>query len=224
MLNALSSTLKSESDDQSRNTTPTIPSAVAFRWIARTARRIESSDVSGNVFESSRTKNEPSSAWWTSPSSASASRSSGTNDSSAKYAIIAARCVPRSAKNLLRTRLIARQYARPDGRGTGDRRPRGDLAAGARRRRDRRRRRACGLEPRRRGGGRQARGRRASARRDRRGLPPGPRAARGCDARRERIRRPRRRAHDRGDDHARADGRPRLLRPEDVPALDRAAG
>ena len=59
----------------------------------------------GNVFESCRTKNEPSSAWWTRPSSASDRKSSGTNERSAKYAIIAARCVPRSAKNLLTTRL-----------------------------------------------------------------------------------------------------------------------
>ena len=71
MLNALSSTLKNESDDQSRNAPPTMPSAVAFDWMPRTARRIESSDVFGNVFESWRTKNEPSSAWWTRPSSAS---------------------------------------------------------------------------------------------------------------------------------------------------------
>ena len=70
----------------------------------RTARRIESSDVFGNVFESWRTKNDPSSAWWTRPSSASDRKSSGTNERSAKYAIIAARCVPRSAKNLLTTR------------------------------------------------------------------------------------------------------------------------
>jgi len=58
MLNALSSTLKNESDDQSRNAPPTIPSAVAFAWIARTARSSELIDASGNVFESSRTKNE----------------------------------------------------------------------------------------------------------------------------------------------------------------------
>ena len=96
----------------------------------RTARRIESTDVLGNVFESSRTKNDPSSAWCTSPSSASARKSSGTNERSAKYAIIAARCVPRSAKNLLTTRLTARQYARRHGRSPGDRRSDRDLAAG----------------------------------------------------------------------------------------------
>src|SRR6476620_6754286 len=140
MLNALSSTLKNDSDDQSRNAPPTMPSVVAFAWIPRTARKIESSDVLGNVFESSRTKNEPSSAWLTSPSSASARKSSGTNERSAKYAIIAARWVPRSAKNLLRTRLTGRQYARRHGRGPGDCGSDGDLAAGPRRRRNRRRR------------------------------------------------------------------------------------
>ena len=43
MLNALSSTLKNESDDQSRNAPPTIPSAVAFAWIAahRAQDRVE---------------------------------------------------------------------------------------------------------------------------------------------------------------------------------------
>ena len=84
MLNALSRTLKNDSDDQSRNAPPTIPSAVAFAWIARTARRIELSEVFGNVFDSSRTKNEPSSAWCTSPSSASDRNNNGTNESSAK--------------------------------------------------------------------------------------------------------------------------------------------
>src|SRR3954463_5855800 len=104
MLNALSSTEKNESDAQSRNAPPTAPRAAAFDWIARTAWRIESSDVEGNVFSSCRTKNEPSSAWCTSPRSASDRKSSGTNERSAKYAIIAARWVPRSAKNLRTTR------------------------------------------------------------------------------------------------------------------------
>ncbi len=57
----------------------------------------------GKSFFSSRTKNEFGVASCASPSSASESSSSGTNESSAKYAIIAARCVPRSAKNLPRT-------------------------------------------------------------------------------------------------------------------------
>src|SRR5690242_14573409 len=105
MLNALSSTLKNDNDDQSRKPPPTIPRAAAFAWMPRTARRIESSDVLGNVLESSRTKNEFSSAWCTSPSNASARKRSGTKERRAKYAIIAARWVPRSAKNLLMTRL-----------------------------------------------------------------------------------------------------------------------
>src|SRR5579884_1272635 len=154
MLKALSSTEKNESDDHSRKPPPTAPSAAAFGWIARTARRIESRDVLGNVFSSCRTKNEPSSAWWTRPSSASDSRSRGTNESSAKYAIIAARCVPRSAKNFRRTRAATnRQYARRHGRSPGDRRPDGDLAAGPDRR-DRGRRRRCGRDERRRRGDR----------------------------------------------------------------------
>src|SRR5581483_8354830 len=42
MLNADSSTLNRESDDQSRNAPPTIPSEVALRWIARiTATMLE---------------------------------------------------------------------------------------------------------------------------------------------------------------------------------------
>ena len=84
MLNALSSTLKSDSDDQSRKAPPTRPRAVAFARIARTAFRIESTDVLGNVRASSRTKNEPWSAWWAAPSSASDRKSSGTKESSAK--------------------------------------------------------------------------------------------------------------------------------------------
>src|SRR5581483_10890818 len=163
MLNALSSTLKNESDDQSRNAPPTMPSAAAFAWIARTARRIESSDVLGNVRESSRTKNEPSSAWCTRPRSASDKRSSGTNERSAKYAIIAARCVPRSAKNLRITRPTARQYARRHGRVPGDRRPDRDLPAGAPRRRARLGRVGLRLESRNGDAGRAARGRRAQA-------------------------------------------------------------
>ena len=84
MLNALSSTLKSESDDQSRNAAPTMPSAVALSWIACTALSTESSDVLGNVRCSSRTKNDPESAWSAVPSSASDRKSSGTKESSAK--------------------------------------------------------------------------------------------------------------------------------------------
>ena len=84
MLNALSSTEKSESDDQSRNAAPTIPSAAALSWIARIAFRIESTDVLGKSRWSSRTKNESAFARCASPSSASERKSSGTKERSAK--------------------------------------------------------------------------------------------------------------------------------------------
>src|SRR6185312_4174920 len=244
MLNALSSTLKNESDDQARNAPPTIPSVPAFRWMARTASRIESSEVLGKTFESSWTKNECDDAWFTRPSSASARKSSGTKESSAKYAIIAARWVPRSRKNLrssppsetpivtrgplLGGRPRQRQYARPDGRRGGDRRAHRHLAAGAAGGRGRRRRRGGGDE-RRIGGARERAGGRCS--------PPGggrrrgarrPRArtgsaARGGDRRRQRVRRPRGRTDDRCDDHSGADRGPRLLRPQDLRPPDRGA-
>ena len=68
MLNALSSTLKSDSDDQSRKAPPTIPSAVAF-VLDRARPRAGSSrpTCSGTSRCSSRTKNEPSSAWCDEP-------------------------------------------------------------------------------------------------------------------------------------------------------------
>src|SRR5581483_1441572 len=167
MLNALSSTEKNESDDQSRNAPPTMPSVPAFAWIAWIALRIDVTDVLGNVFSNSWTKNECRLAWCTSPSSASDRNSSGTNERSAKYAIIAARWVPRSRKNFDRTARTGRQYARRHGRGPGDRRPDRDLPAGEggrgrrrrrrrhgreRRHRPRRRHRRCSTEPARGGG------------------------------------------------------------------------
>src|SRR6476469_4561557 len=223
MLNALSSTLKTESDDQSRNAPPTMPSAVAFDWIPRTARRIESSDVLGNVFESWRTKNDPSSALCSSATGASERKSSGTNERSAKYAIIAARWVPRSAKNLLTTRLTGRQYARRRGCSPGNQRSDRDLAHGATRRRDRGGRLRDRHEPVRRSGRGAARDRREAAGRGGADASVGRRAARGGDAQRQRLRRTRRRADDRRDDDAGADSRPRLLRPQDLPALRRRA-
>src|ERR671932_1755586 len=106
MLNALSSTEKNESGDQSRNAPPTIPSVRAFAWICLTRFRISSTDALGNTRASSRTKKLCSSAWCARPRIASARKSSGTNERSAKYAIIAARCVQRSAKNFARTTRI----------------------------------------------------------------------------------------------------------------------
>ena len=64
MLNAHSSTLKSESDDQSRNAPPTIPSAVALSLDrAHRARRSSRPTCSGTIFGSSRTRKLDSSAW-----------------------------------------------------------------------------------------------------------------------------------------------------------------
>src|SRR6266576_1814232 len=55
--------------------------------------------ASGKACWISVTRKLDSSARPAKPSAASARNVSGTNDNSAKYAIIAARCVPRSAKN-----------------------------------------------------------------------------------------------------------------------------
>ena len=99
MLKADSSALKSDSDVQSRNAPPTIPSDHALSWTVRTSRTMSSIGVSGSACLISTTRKLDSSARPTSPSSERARNVSGTNESSAKYAIIAARCVPRSAKN-----------------------------------------------------------------------------------------------------------------------------
>src|SRR5581483_10105316 len=167
MLNADSSTLKSESDDQSRKKPPTTPSAVALSWIVWTTRRIVVIEESGNAFFSSVTKKPDSSARPASPTSASERKSSGTNESSAKYAIIAARCVPRSTKNfenafLTRARPRIEEDpsaggtrrrrsrggpvgSRSSGRRPGARRPHGDLVPDRVRRRPRGRRLAARL-------------------------------------------------------------------------------
>src|SRR5215213_91460 len=110
MLKADSSTLKSESDVHSSAAPPTRPSAAALSCTVCTRLTIWSMGVPGSVFLISLTRNELSSARPVSPSSARDRNVNGTNESSAKYAIIAARCVPRSAKNFdqrsrLRTRI-----------------------------------------------------------------------------------------------------------------------
>src|SRR5215471_3409863 len=100
MLSADSSALKSESDDQSRPTAPMIPSAAALSCTWWTSLTMLSSEVPGKACFSSRTRKPDASARCARPRSESARKTSGTNDSSAKYATIAARWVPRSAKNL----------------------------------------------------------------------------------------------------------------------------
>ena len=79
-------------------------------WISVTKSRIVSIDVRGNSLLSSHEQRLDSSARSANPSSAKARNKSGTNESSAKYAIIAARWVPRSAKNLAKTALTGREY------------------------------------------------------------------------------------------------------------------
>src|SRR5258706_4284865 len=99
MLSADSSALKSETDDQRRNTPPMMPSVAALSCTLCTRLRIPLTEVPGKAWLSSFTRKSDASARWTRPSSASARKTSGTKESSAKYATIAARCVPRSAKN-----------------------------------------------------------------------------------------------------------------------------
>src|ERR1700756_2754729 len=100
MLSADSSALKNESDVQASPTPPMIPSAAALSCTRRTSLMMLSSDVPGKACFSSRMKKLDASARWARPKSESARKTSGTNERSAKYATIAARCVPRSAKNL----------------------------------------------------------------------------------------------------------------------------
>src|SRR3954452_10271930 len=141
MLNADSSALKRESDDQARKTAPMIPSVAALSWIPWTTRRIVSSELVGKARSSSRTKKSDASARREKPRSASERKTSGTNDRSAKYAIIAARCVPRSRKNLangFRTRRSMRcgsvggRYGRAAGPWRPDRHLGADLGRGDR--------------------------------------------------------------------------------------------
>ena len=98
-----------------------------------------STELVGNALFSSVTRKLDSSARPANPSRASARKSSGTNERSAKYAIIAARCVPRSAKNLLKTSRIRREASLSAMTGAARRAER-DLLAGRRRRSLRRRR------------------------------------------------------------------------------------
>src|ERR1700719_3261909 len=100
MLSADSSALKNESDDQMRPIPPMIPSVAALFWTRCPSVIMLSSDVPGNACLSSRTKKSDASARCARPNSDSARKMSGTKERSAKYATIAARCVPRSAKNL----------------------------------------------------------------------------------------------------------------------------
>src|SRR5919201_299450 len=99
MLKADSRTLKNESDVQSSAAPPMMPRVAAFRRTEFTRVTILTIGTPGSACRIWRTRNVDSSARPVRPRSDNARNVSGTNESSAKYATIAARCVPRSAKN-----------------------------------------------------------------------------------------------------------------------------
>src|SRR5919204_1365132 len=99
MLNADSRTLKNDSAVQRRTTPPMLAIAAASFRTVLTRSTTRMIGTPGSDRRISRTRKLDSSARPVSPSSASARNVSGTKESNAKYAIIAARCVPRSAKN-----------------------------------------------------------------------------------------------------------------------------
>src|SRR5919197_5583756 len=99
MLNADSSTLKNESDVQRSAAPPMIPSVAAFRRTELTRFTMRTIGTPGSACLIWRTRKVDSSARPVRPRSDRARNVSGTKESSAKYATIAARCVPRSAKN-----------------------------------------------------------------------------------------------------------------------------
>src|SRR5213594_3530857 len=162
MLNADSSALKSESDDQRSTTPPTIPSVAELSCTLWTSERMLLTELPGNARLNSLTRKSDASARCATPSSASAMKVRGTNERSAKYATIAARWGPRSAKNFAtRTRLRTRTagvlhrvradspvLASGGGRRPGTRRPDRDLLADRGRRPLRRGRVGPGLDPR----------------------------------------------------------------------------
>ena len=189
MLNALSSTLKNESDDQSRNAPPTIPSAVAFAWIARTALQDRVERRARERLRRARgRRTSPRRPGATSPSSASDEEEQRHEREQREV-----RDHRREVRAAVGEELAhdsphgARSMLGADGCSPGARRPDRDLVAGAPRRRRRRGRLACSARTL----ADEAAARAASpsgaaaARRGRReALRPGRRAARGGDARR----------------------------------------
>ena len=84
MLNADSSTLKSESEVQPTKTAPITPRVAALSCTERTTLRMPSTELCGNALFNSVTRKLDSSARPAKPSRASARKSSGTNERSAK--------------------------------------------------------------------------------------------------------------------------------------------
>ena len=213
MLKADSRALNSDRDDQSRATPPMIPSVAALSWTRWTRVRMLFERAARERALSSLTRKSDASARCARPSNESARKTSGTNESNAKYATIAARWVPRSAKNFAtepacggrtrcrRHRASLRYSLRPDGRSSGARRSDRDLVADRGRRPLRRGRRSPARRSRTPAAAAFARGARraARARRGRSGRRRGGHAARGLDARGQRLRRPGRCAPDRCD-------------------------
>ena len=128
MLNALSSTLKSESDDQSRNAPPTIPSAAALCLDRSHRVRIESSEVLGNVRWSSRTKNESGVGVVRGPSRASERKSERHEREQREVRDHRREVRAAVGEELPQDRSHGRQYAQRHGCRSGSRRSHRDLA------------------------------------------------------------------------------------------------
>src|SRR5919206_1297274 len=99
MLNADSRTLKNESEVQRSAAPPMMPRVAALWRTEFTRLTMREIGTPGSACLIWRTRKVDSSARPLKPSRDRARKVSGTNESSAKYATIAARCVPRSAKN-----------------------------------------------------------------------------------------------------------------------------
>ena len=224
MLNADSSTLKSESDDQSRKAAPTIPSEVALRWIVRIASTMLETEALGKIFWSSV---DEVARLVDAAREARAARARGRGAGRTRAAR-SRRSSPRGAcPGRRRTSRRSRGYAlvvacAADGRRASAIGPDRDLVA------DRGRR--SSLDAR-----RLARSRRRSTSRRGRGARPdragAARRGRAAPATAEPVAQLEvatgegsvflvrdERAGDRGDDRPGADRRPRLLRPEELPA------
>ena len=219
MLNALSRTEKNDSDDQSRNAPPTGPSAAAFDWIARTARRIESSDVLGNVFVELADEERVLVRLVDEAEQREREEEQRHEREEREVRDHRRQMRPPVGEELPTTAPTVRQYARRRGRSSGHRRSDRDLAAGPRVAiaRGRLARRANVDDAAAPSGLPTARARLIERGRGARGR--GVSQLEAATVSRQRLRRPRRRPADRRDDLARADRRPRVLRPQDLPPL-----
>ena len=235
MLNADSSTLKSESELQSSTTPPTMPRVAEFFWIERTASRIVCSERRREralelVDQEARLVEAPGEA-------EQREREEQQRDEREQPEVRDHRREVRPAvgEELVEDRTHCPRVWRRGplvgsarGSGAGARGRNRDLVPDRGGGAARRGRGAARVE--RRGRSRRASGRRRrrpAARRGRRGVAARGRLGRpGSRPRRraERLRRSRGRADRRRHDRPRADGRPRLLRPQELPPQPRRAG